>query len=89
MFTVFPLNHCLQCFKIIVGDVSRNVTTIKATDNDEGENAEIKYSIYHVSNNGNRKFKIDESTGQITTVGKLNAGDQYSLTVQATDSGIE
>lgn len=26
-------------------------------------------------------------TGDIETVGKLNAGDQYSLTVQATDKG--
>lgn len=67
--------------------MKRKVTTIHATDNDEGENAEVKYSIYHVSNNGNNKFVINANTGEITTLGKLNAGDQYSLTVQATDSG--
>lgn len=58
-----------------------------ATDNDEGENAEITYSIYHVSNNGLQKFKIDPKTGIIETIGKLNAGEQYSITVQATDKG--
>lgn len=52
-----------------------------------GENAEIRYSIYHVSNNGNNKFTIDPITGDIETLGKLSAGDQYSLTVQATDKG--
>lgn len=52
-----------------------------------GENAEIRYSIYHVSNNGNNKFSINSETGDIQTIGKLNAGEQYSLTVQATDKG--
>jgi len=60
---------------------------VEATDNDEGENAEITYSIYHVSNNGLQKFKIDPKTGVIESVRKLNAGEQYSITVQATDKG--
>lgn len=60
---------------------------MEATDNDEGENAEITYSIYHVSNNGLQKFKIDPKTGVIESVRKLNAGEQYSITVQATDKG--
>lgn len=58
-----------------------------ATDNDEGENAEITYSIYHVSNNGLQKFRIDSKSGIIESIRKLNAGEQYSITVQATDSG--
>lgn len=40
-----------------------------------------------MSNNGNNKFTINPVTGDIQTTGKLNAGDQYSLTVQATDKG--
>lgn len=60
---------------------------MEATDNDEGENAKITYSIYHVSNNGIQKFKIDSKSGIIESVGKLNAGEQYSITVQATDNG--
>ncbi|XP_030756707.1 cadherin-99C [Sitophilus oryzae] len=82
-----PVLPIIPPVSVPAGDVKRKVTTIHATDNDEDENAEIKYSIYHVSNNGNNKFSIDENTGVITTIGKLNAGDQYSLTVQATDSG--
>ncbi|XP_076383381.1 cadherin 99C isoform X1 [Megalopta genalis] len=69
------------------GETKRPVTKIEATDNDEGENAEITYSIYHVSNNGLHKFKIDPKTGVIESVRKLNAGEQYSITVQATDKG--
>ncbi|KAG8223913.1 hypothetical protein J437_LFUL001993, partial [Ladona fulva] len=60
---------------------------VTATDKDLGENAEITYSIYHVSNNGRQKFKIDPHTGVIEASGKLNADEQYSITVQATDKG--
>jgi protocadherin-15 len=60
---------------------------VEATDNDEGPNAKINYSIYHVSNNGLQKFKIDPRSGLIESVGKLNAGEQYSITVQASDNG--
>ncbi|XP_046585956.1 cadherin-99C isoform X1 [Neodiprion lecontei] len=69
------------------GETKRKVIKVEATDNDEGENAEITYSIYHVSNNGIQKFKIDSKSGVIESVGKLNAGEQYSITVQATDNG--
>lgn len=55
---------------------------VEATDNDYGENAVVSYSIYHVSNNGRGKFKIDPHTGVVTTSGKLIAGEQYSITVQ-------
>lgn len=40
-----------------------------------------------MSNNGLQKFKIDFKTGVIESIRKLNAGEQYSITVQATDSG--
>lgn len=69
------------------GDGRREVIKVEATDNDEGENALVTYSIYHVSNNGRLKFTIDPDTGLIETTGKLNAGEQYSITVQATDTG--
>ncbi|KAF4523016.1 hypothetical protein B566_EDAN007446 [Ephemera danica] len=64
------------------GDAVRRVIKVNATDKDEGENAEISYSIYHVSNNGGHKFKIDPALGVIETTGKLSAGEQYSITVQ-------
>ncbi|KAJ8954943.1 hypothetical protein NQ318_000373 [Aromia moschata] len=82
-----PVLPMMAPIAVPAGDTKRKVTTIRATDNDEGENADIRYSIYHVSNNGNNKFAINPLTGDLETVGKLNAGDQYSLTVQATDKG--
>lgn len=72
---------------IMAGDETRFVTKVTATDNDIGENAVITYSIYHVSNNGVKKFSIDERSGVIETRGPLNAGEQYSITVQASDIG--
>ncbi|KRT82261.1 Cadherin, partial [Oryctes borbonicus] len=82
-----PVLPIIPPIMVPAGDTKQKITRVQATDNDEGENAEITYSIYHVSNNGNNKFVINPKTGDIETVGKLNAGEQYSLTVQATDSG--
>lgn len=72
---------------IMAGDSVRRVVQMTATDNDEGPNALITYSIYHVSNNGQQKFTINERSGEIETNGRLLAGEQYSITVQATDIG--
>lgn len=82
-----PVLPIIPPISVPAGDVRRHVMNVKATDNDEGDNARVTYSIYHVSNNGNNKFTINPTTGSLDTVGKLNAGDQYSLTVQATDKG--
>ncbi|KAI4458345.1 fat atypical cadherin-related [Holotrichia oblita] len=82
-----PVLPIIPPIMVPAGDTKRKITKVQATDNDIGENAEITYSIYHVSNNGNNKFVINPRTGDIETVGKLNAGEQYSLTVQATDNG--
>ncbi|XP_068623596.1 cadherin-99C [Battus philenor] len=62
------------------------VYKVEATDIDEGENARISYSIYHVSNNGGNKFTIDPNTGIISSTGRLQAGEQYSVTIRATDA---
>ncbi|KAG8256727.1 hypothetical protein J6590_063040 [Homalodisca vitripennis] len=69
------------------GEGRREIVKVVATDNDLGANAEITYSIYHVSNNGQNRFKIDALSGAIEAIGKLNAAEQYSITVQATDHG--
>lgn len=74
--------------QVRAGESRRIVTQVKATDIDDGENAAITYSIYHVSNNGMSKFQINGKTGVIETKGKLISGEQYSLTVQATDAGL-
>ncbi|CAK1579521.1 unnamed protein product [Parnassius mnemosyne] len=62
------------------------VYKVEATDIDEGENARITYSIYHVSNNGGNKFTIDPNTGIISSTGRLQAGEQYSVTIRAMDA---
>lgn len=82
-----PVLPIISPITIPAGESKQKVTTIHAVDNDEGENSVITYSIYHVSNNGQTKFTIDSDTGEIRTTGKVQAGDQYSLTVQATDTG--
>lgn len=46
-------------------NLRRNFLQVDAVDIDEGENARITYSIYHVSNNGGNKFTIDPNTGVI------------------------
>ncbi|RWS15678.1 protocadherin-15-like isoform X1 [Dinothrombium tinctorium] len=71
---------------IQAGDGARVVTKISAKDVDEVDKGRISYSIYHVSNNGKEKFRIDSKTGEISAIGKLIAGQQYSVTVQASDS---
>lgn len=60
---------------------------MEARDNDEGEHARIRYSIHHVSNNGIDKFQINQDTGELQAVGKMSAGEQYSILIQATDVG--
>ncbi|XP_055624574.1 cadherin-99C isoform X2 [Toxorhynchites rutilus septentrionalis] len=72
---------------LTAGDGRRLVTKVTATDNDAGDNAIISYSIFHVSNNGANKFAIDAKSGEIETRARLNAGEQYSITVQASDIG--
>lgn len=77
---VFPPAHAQA------GDGIRPVFKVFARDADEVDNGKVTYSIYHVSNNGKDKFRIDPDSGQIESIGKLIAGEQYSLTIQASDS---
>lgn len=42
----------------------------------------VKYSIYHVSNNGKEKFSMNASTGDLALVGEVQAGEQYSVTLR-------
>ncbi|KAH9361678.1 hypothetical protein HPB48_005169 [Haemaphysalis longicornis] len=82
-----PKLPSLSPVTIQAGDGVRNVTQVLARDDDEGEFARVSYSVYHVSNNGRDKFRIDPNTGVVQVISKVFSGDQYSITVQATDSG--
>lgn len=80
-------NSSLVPIQLVAGDnrPSRVVTTIRAIDSDLAENARKWFSIHHVSNNGKERFKINEETGELEALGKFNAGEQFSLTLQVSD----
>jgi hypothetical protein len=61
------------------------VVTVKANDADSGKNGEVSYTL---SGKESSKFRIDSTTGKITTYTILDREqkDTYSLTVTATDS---
>ncbi|XP_069741657.1 cadherin-23 isoform X3 [Narcine bancroftii] len=61
-----------------------SVVTMTATDLDEGENAELQYSIQGA---GAEAFRIDENTAVITTTRLLESYERFNLTVVATDKG--
>ena len=72
----------------LIGDA---VTTIQATDPDEGLNQEIRYSI--TAGNGAGLFLIDEVSGEITVNSSLDLDGenpvemQHSLVILAKDQG--
>lgn len=68
--------------------VGSTVLTVRATDQDIGENAELEYSILNPTSESD-VFLIDKHTGVITIGRKLDreATAFYSLLVQATDTG--
>jgi protocadherin-15 len=64
---------------------AQRLTQIEALDKDLPENSRMHFSIQHVSNMGSHRFRIDEESGRIEALGKFQAGEQFSLTVQVAD----
>lgn len=60
------------------------VTTVQATDDDIGINADIRYTLL---NEPAKLFEIDGVSGAIRVLGPLNGDDQrvYGFDVEATD----
>ncbi|XP_070557832.1 cadherin EGF LAG seven-pass G-type receptor 2-like isoform X8 [Ptychodera flava] len=71
-------------------DPGTTIIAVRATDNDIGSNAEIRYSIVN-SDGPNSVFRMDARGGVITTRSRLDREtiDQYSLEVIAVDRGTE
>jgi protocadherin-15 len=70
------------------GSSRRKIATLLATDIDStSSKGGLKYSLVHVSNNGMRKFTVNARTGAVEVVAAVTAGERFSLTVGATDSG--
>lgn len=69
--------------------VNTQLLRVYTTDADEGLNGEVFYSLE--GGNQGSKFSIDESTGQISLVSKLDREnlENYSLTIVARDASLE
>ncbi|XP_034298784.1 protocadherin Fat 4 [Pantherophis guttatus] len=64
-----------------------DVVQVFATDNDEGSNGQVRYTI--INGNTNSDFRIDSVTGVITIAKPLDREKiaSYSLTIQSADRG--
>ncbi|XP_032268933.1 protocadherin-23 [Phoca vitulina] len=75
--------------KVLEGQpVNMLVTTVFAKDFDEGNNAEVVYSVS--SEDSSDHFKIDANSGEIrtTTILSYNHRPSYRMTVIASDQGV-
>ncbi|XP_069349341.1 protocadherin-23 [Eulemur rufifrons] len=75
--------------KVLEGQpVNMLVTTVFAKDLDEGNNAELIYSVS--SEDGSDHFKIDANSGEIrtTTILSYDYRPSYRMTVIASDQGV-
>ncbi|XP_074739913.1 protocadherin gamma-B1-like [Strix uralensis] len=62
---------------------------VKATDGDEGINAEITYSFSDIANSARQLFTLDSRTGDVKVTGPLDyeEGKYYEATVEGKDGG--
>ncbi|NXR16061.1 PCDGH protein, partial [Semnornis frantzii] len=62
---------------------------VKATDSDEGTNAEITYSFSDITNGARQLFSLDSRTGEVKVTGPLDyeEGKHYEATVEGRDGG--
>ncbi|KAJ1128077.1 hypothetical protein NDU88_006461 [Pleurodeles waltl] len=76
----------------VVENVSRGavVTTVKATDIDQGSHSEIIYSFNKIKDTALEKFKLDSNTGDISVTGSLDFEELefYEFEVQASDGSL-
>nr|DAA06602.1 TPA_inf: protocadherin gamma a8 isoform [Anolis carolinensis] len=65
------------------------VTTIKATDPDEGINGEVKYSLTELTKKISEMILLNSTTGEIIVVGNLDyeKSSLYEFEVEAVDGG--
>ncbi|KAG5673648.1 hypothetical protein PVAND_003676 [Polypedilum vanderplanki] len=75
----------MQPVTISAGNSRRLLTQAIAKDIDAGLNASITFSISTFDIK--EKFTIDSKTGEIYAIGRLNANENYNLTIRATDGG--
>ncbi|XP_054424274.1 protocadherin gamma-B1-like [Pteronotus mesoamericanus] len=66
------------------------VLCVKATDQDEGVNAQITYTFLNAPTSTNLLFNLNPNTGDITTNGTLDFEEtsMYMLAIEAKDGGV-
>ncbi|XP_048371367.1 protocadherin gamma-B5-like isoform X5 [Sphaerodactylus townsendi] len=66
-----------------------SVVQVKATDRDEGSNAQISYSFSNIAESALKMFFLDPQNGTIRVMETLDfeEKDQYTMTVEAKDGG--
>ncbi|KAF6082397.1 hypothetical protein HJG60_014644 [Phyllostomus discolor] len=67
-----------------------SVLCVKATDQDEGVNAQITYAFLNAPTSTNFLFNLNPNTGDITTNGTLDFEETsiYMLAIEAKDGGV-
>ena len=80
-----PILPVFSPITIQAGSSRRKIARMNGTDLDADDS--IKYKILHVSNNGKRIFYVNPSTGDLEVLGAVQAGESYSITIIATDTG--
>ncbi|KAK2544714.1 hypothetical protein Q9966_001741 [Columba livia] len=62
---------------------------VKATDSDEGTNAEITYSFSDIANSARQLFSLDSMTGHVKITGPLDYEEEkyYEMSVEGKDGG--
>uniref|UniRef100_A0A670IK44 Cadherin domain-containing protein n=1 Tax=Podarcis muralis TaxID=64176 RepID=A0A670IK44_PODMU len=66
-----------------------SIATVSATDLDEGQNGEIKYSFKKITKKDSKMFILNSTTGTITLMGNLDyeESSSYDFEVKAEDGG--
>ncbi|MEE6478684.1 hypothetical protein FKM82_011950, partial [Ascaphus truei] len=81
-----------KVYKVSVNEntpINSIVLCVKASDKDEGTNAQVTYSISTISENVLHIFSIDPDSGEVKTKGNLDfeVTRNYEMSVQAMDGG--
>ncbi|TRY83835.1 hypothetical protein DNTS_031973 [Danionella cerebrum] len=65
------------------------VSTVSATDSDEGTNSKIEYSVANMKYDVQHLFEINKDNGQVSVIGTIDfeKARSYEISVQASDHG--
>nr|DAA06600.1 TPA_inf: protocadherin gamma b2 isoform [Anolis carolinensis] len=69
--------------------IGMSVLQVKASDSDEGSNAEITYTFSDIAEKGEQKFTLDPKDGKITLLENIDFENRkkYVMIIQASDGG--